>query len=87
MVSTELKSTNSRAAANGISKAEPRMRGKTVIEDLEFAIEMLRIRMGSTSNLSEKIRYYNQIRTLQDNIARLKAKVSSQRSESDCAKA
>ena len=83
MVSTKEKNTSSQAAKNGISKAEPRIGGKTEIEDLEFAIEMLRIKMQSASNLSEKIRYYNQIKTLQDNISRLKEKVSSQRSESD----
>ena len=86
MTSSKEKSTRSQAATNGISKADPRIGDKTEIEDLEFAIEMLRIKMQLASNLSEKIRYYNQIRTLQDNISRLKEKVSSQRSESDCAK-
>ena len=83
MHTTEVKSANSRITANSISKAEPSSAGKTEIEDLEFAIEMLRIRMSSASNLSEKIRYYNQIKTLQDNIFKLKDKASSQRSESD----
>ena len=85
MVSNEEKSTNSQTAVNGISKAESRIGGKTETEDLEFAIEMLRIRMGSASDLSEKVRYYNQIKTLQDNIARLRENVSPRGSKSDCA--
>lgn len=51
----------------------------TEIEDLEFAIKMLRIKLGSTSDYSEKMRYYNQIKTLQENIARLKEKVCCQK--------
>jgi len=44
------------------------------IQDLEYAIKMLRIKMQETTKLSEKIRCYNQIKTLQANIDRLKEK-------------
>ena len=42
------------------------------IEDLEYAIKMLRIKMQETTKLSEKIRCYNQIKTLQENIYKIK---------------
>ena len=57
---------------NGISKPV-----EAEIEDLEYAINMLRIKMQATTNLSEKIRQYNQIKTLQENIDRLKQAASS----------
>ncbi len=44
------------------------------IETLEYSIKMLRIKMQMTTNLSEKIRNYNEIKTLQENIDRLKEK-------------
>jgi len=44
------------------------------IESMEYSIKMLRIKMQMTTNLSEKIRYYNEIKTLQENIDRLKIK-------------
>jgi hypothetical protein len=44
------------------------------IENLEYSIKMLRIKMQMTINLSEKIRNYNEIKTLQENVERLKAK-------------
>ena len=87
MTSTEDKSTKSQTASNGFSKAQSGSAARIKAEDLEFAIDMLRIRMRSALNLSEKIRDYNEIKTLQDNIARLKEKGSSQRSESDRAEA
>lgn len=52
--------------------------GGADVQDMEFAIDMLRIKMNSTWNLSEKIRLYNQIKMLQDNISRLKSERSSE---------
>lgn len=53
--------------------------GGADVKDVEFAIDMLRIKMNSTWNLSEKTRLYNQIKMLQDNTSRLKSEHSSER--------
>lgn len=42
-------------------------------KDLEFAISMLKVKLHSAKTLSEKIRLYNQIKALQDNISTLKS--------------
>ncbi len=57
-----------------LSKGDSHSAGKTTIEDLEFAINLLKVKLRSAMNLSEKARLYNQIRTLQDNISRIKGK-------------
>jgi hypothetical protein len=57
----------------------------TDIPDMEFAINMLRIKLHSTTDLSQKIRLYNQIKTLQDNISRLRIDRSSERTLPGCA--
>jgi hypothetical protein len=46
------------------------------IETLEYSIKMLRVKMKMTTNLSEKIRNYNEIKILQDNVDRLKVKAN-----------
>jgi hypothetical protein len=53
--------------------ADPRAAGKAAMKDMEYAIDMLRVKLHSETNLSEKIRLYNQIKTLQDNISRLRS--------------
>ena len=56
-----------------VSKADPHVAGKTDIEDMEYSIDMLKVKLQSATSLSEKVRLYNQIKTLQDNISRLKS--------------
>ena len=58
-------------AKKGTSKTDLRSELDMETEDLQFAISMLRIKLGSTTNLSEKIRYYGQIKALQENIDKL----------------
>jgi len=58
-----------------ISKAGPHLAGKRDIEDMEYAIGILKVKLHSTTNLPDKIRLYNQIKTLQDNISRLRSEV------------
>jgi hypothetical protein len=53
--------------------------GDADVQDMEFAIDMLRIKMNSTWDLSEKARLYNLIKMLQDNISRLRSERSSER--------
>jgi hypothetical protein len=48
------------------------------IETLEYSIKMLRVKMKMTTNLSEKIRNYNEIKTLQDRIDKLKVKAKQE---------
>lgn len=62
---------NARANANSHSGA------KSNRQDLEFAISMLKVKLRSTTVLSEKIRLYNQIKTLQDNISKLTTESSA----------
>jgi hypothetical protein len=54
-------------------EADPRPAGKTAVEDMEYTIAILRVKLHSETNLSDKIRLYNQIKTLQDNISRLRS--------------
>lgn len=42
------------------------------IRDLEYAIRLLRIKMQSAGNLADKMGLYNEIKTLQANIDRLR---------------
>jgi hypothetical protein len=67
-------STRSKKAGTGTesrqSKADPQWVGKTIVGDMEFAIDMLKVRLQSTTSLSEKVRLYNQIKTLRDDISR-----------------
>ncbi len=56
-----------------ISKADPHLAGKRDIEDMEYAIGILKVKLHSTTNLPDKVRLYNQIKTLQDNISRLRS--------------
>lgn len=46
-------------------------------EDLEFAIRMLKIKLRTAKTLPEKVRLYNQIKTLQENISKLESKGSA----------
>jgi hypothetical protein len=46
-------------------------------EDLEFAVSMLKVKLQATTGLSEKIRLYNQIKALQENISKLESKGSA----------
>jgi hypothetical protein len=55
------------------SNGDPQWAGKTDVGDMEFAIDMLKVRLQSTTSLSEKVRLYNQIKTLRDNISRLRS--------------
>ena len=87
MERSEDKNETSRTAAGAGPSAKSRPESRKGIEDLEFAIEMLRIRIYSAHSISEKLRYYNQIKTLQENIARLREKASSHMSDRDCGKA
>lgn len=48
------------------------------IENLEYSIKMLRIKMKMTTNLSEKIRNYNEIKSLLEYIDKLKVKAKSE---------
>jgi len=48
------------------------------IGNLEYSIKMLRIKMQMTINLSEKIRNYREIKTLQETIDRLKIKANQE---------
>jgi hypothetical protein len=45
---------------------------KAEIQDLEYAMRLLRIKMQSAGNLADKLGLYNEIRTLQANIDRLR---------------
>ncbi len=58
---------------DGISKADPHLASKRDIDDMEYAIGMLKVKLHSTTNLPDKVRLYNQIKTLQDNISRLRS--------------
>ena len=46
-------------------------------EDLEFAISLLKVKLQATTGLSEKVRLYNQIKTLQEEISKLECKGSA----------
>ena len=72
-MSTGAKRTRTGTPENRISKADPHVAGKTDIEDMEYAIDMLKVKLQSAPSLSEKVRLYNQIKTLQDNISRRKS--------------
>ncbi len=56
-----------------ISKVDPHLAGNRDIEDMEYAIGILKVKLHSTTNLPDKVRLYNQIKTLQDNISRLRS--------------
>ncbi|MDL1892542.1 hypothetical protein FBQ87_06580 [Sphingobacteriales bacterium CHB3] len=64
---------NGRIAAREDTLSE----GNSQKEDLEFAISMLKVKLHSATALSEKIRLYNQIKTLQDNISKLSIESSA----------
>jgi hypothetical protein len=71
-MSTGTKRTPAGTPDNGTPNADPHASGKRAIEDLEYAIDLLRVKLQSAPGLSQKVRLYNQIKTLQENIARLK---------------
>ena len=72
-MSTGKKRARTETPENRIVKADPHMAGKTDIENMEYAINMLKVKLQSAPSLSEKVRLYNQIKTLQDNISRVKS--------------
>ena len=72
-MSTGKKRASTGTPENRIVETDLRVAGKTYIEDMEYAIDMLRVKLRSAPSLSEKVRLYNQIKTLQDNISRLKS--------------
>lgn len=62
---------------NTMANANSHSGAKSNRQDLEFAISMLKVKLQSTTVLSEKIRLYNQIKTLQDNISKLTSESSA----------
>lgn len=60
-----------------LSEVGTHSEGRSQKDDLEFAISLLKIKLQSTTALSEKIRLYNQIKALQDNISTLKTEGSA----------
>ncbi len=76
-MSPEKQRKESEKSGDEHSKADAQPPDMTRIEDLQCAISMLRIKMYSATSPVQTMQYYNQIKTLQDNIARLKSKNSS----------
>ena len=72
-MSTGKQNARTATTENRVSKADPRLADKREIEDMEYAIDILKVKLQSATSLSEKVRLYNQIKTLQGNISRRKS--------------
>jgi hypothetical protein len=72
-MTTQAKRAGTETAEHRISKADPQWAGKNDVEDMEYAINLLKVKLQSTSSLSEKVRLYNQIKALQDNVSKLRS--------------
>jgi hypothetical protein len=73
LMSTEGKKTRTGTADEGAPAAGPTEAAGAEIRDLEYAISLLRLKLHAATTLSEKLRVYNQIKALQDNIARYRS--------------
>ena len=72
-MSTRAKTAGAGTPENRISKADPQWGGKTDREDMEYGIDMLKIKLQSAPSILEKVRLYNQIKTLKDIISRIES--------------
>ena len=72
-MSTGKQNARTGTTENRVSKADPRLAGKRDIEDMEYAINILEVNLQSATSLSEKVRLYDRIKTLQGNISRHKS--------------
>jgi hypothetical protein len=71
-MSTEKRKNRTGTADEGASASGPPEAAGAEIQDMVYAIRLLRLRLHEAATLSEKLRVYNQIKTLQDNISRLR---------------
>lgn len=74
---TEKTQARTETLENAMSIVDPHSQSRLSKEDLEYTISMLKMKLQSTRVLSEKIRLYNQIKTLQDNISKLTTESSA----------
>jgi hypothetical protein len=77
-VSTSKKETGSEITKQDHVKGRPQSREDAEIEDLEYAIKLLKIKVHAATNVLEKLRHYNQIKSLEGSIDRLRSKGSPQ---------